>query len=78
MKRKVGRPTDYNPAIVDQLCRALASSPDGLRRKNFAIFTLSMPHCNIPNVLHRRAGTTKWDGKRKHEESFKTGGRQDS
>jgi hypothetical protein len=32
MKRKVGRPSSFNAAIADKLCRELASSSDGLRR----------------------------------------------
>jgi hypothetical protein len=30
--RKVGRPTAYEPAIVEALCLAIATSSEGLRR----------------------------------------------
>lgn len=31
MKRKTGRPADYNEEIAERLCRAIATSSDGLR-----------------------------------------------
>lgn len=42
-KQPVGRPTDYNEKIANEICEAVATSTDGLRR-----ITARFPH--FPNV----------------------------